>query len=245
MEELNTPLAPGSYTALTFCGNEGEILLYEPQVIEVTGVAPVDQLDLTVEEGTDRVTLAGSACTAGTVEVNLEATSVEDLFGGFSDSETGSGTEARRGSAGSAMMAPAPLVPESGRLLTSSSSGSDEASGAEARGAAGGLADDGFLEATGDTDAGGGWSITESAGFERGIVEAQATCGDPFADGFVYDDQIVEVDAATAEPPTSAPTTTLPAGPVATNPVPTTPGVVVPTPAAPANAVAGRPTYTG
>jgi len=100
-------------------------------------------------------------------------------------------------------MAPAPLVPESGRRDGSSSSGSDEASGAEARRAPGGLADDGFLEATADTDAGSGWSITESAGFERGIVEAQATCGDPFADGFVYDDQIVEVDAATAEPPTS------------------------------------------
>ncbi|MEO6988171.1 MAG: hypothetical protein ABI239_05925 [Aquihabitans sp.] len=95
------------------------------------------------------------------------------------------------------------------------------------------LDDDGFtfLDATPDAD--GFWATDDSISFDHGVVYGFATCGDPLADGFVYDPQLVEVKAAIEPPPTTTTTTTTPNTP--TSPVAPPPAV----------AVAAVPKYAG
>ncbi len=88
VEEVHEPVPPGTYAAVSYCAaDDGTVLIYEPQLVEVTGTAPVDQLDLTVAHGTRQVTLAGSECTAGPVTVTLEAMDVEEMFGPWDDAD--------------------------------------------------------------------------------------------------------------------------------------------------------------
>ena len=62
MEEIPTDLPAGQYTAVSYCADEdGNTLIYEPQLITITGDAPIDEMDLTASATGDRVTLAGTA----------------------------------------------------------------------------------------------------------------------------------------------------------------------------------------
>ncbi len=220
VEEFPTDISPGSYTALPYCyDEEAEVtLLFEPQLIEVTGSAPIGDLDLTAAAGTSDVTFAGRGCTDGEVQGLLDSISAEELFDDFAriDHADAVGPFGVRRSAAR----PGALVgPSTGELL----------SGRSRSGRA--LAEDAYLEFTAAPSADGSWSVSDTAGFADGIVEGYSLCGDPFADGFLYDPQIVIVAAEPVTPPTTPPTT----------PPPTSP----PTPPAPATAVRARPTYAG
>lgn len=89
------------------------------------------------------------------------------------------------------------------------------------------LTDDGFVDTSVSPDANGDWTFTDTAGFTNGVVEGSATCGDPFAEGFAYDSQIVRVQVGTPG-----------VGP------PILPGPPAPSPP-PANAIPGNPNFTG
>lgn len=220
VEEVVEPLAPGTYGAISYCGSDdGTVLVYEPQLIQVTGTAPVDRIDLTVDEGTRRATVAGTACTAGPVTVTLEALDVEEMFGSLEDD------------APSALRVAGPFrlrrtgVPAG---VDAVRDGADPPSAGSRSTRA--LSDDGYLDATVEPDAEGAWSVTDEVGFDQGFVSAYATCGDPYADGWAYAPQAAVVDVAQVPPTTTPPTTT--------------PGTTPP-PARPATAVTGRPRYTG
>ncbi|HEX2578170.1 MAG TPA: hypothetical protein VHK88_17620 [Aquihabitans sp.] len=227
VDERPSTIEPGTYTAVSYCADEeGDNLLYEPQRIEVTGTAPVGEVDLTVAPGSDLVTLAGSSCTAGPVSVFLEAVPGDLLLEEDELFDAESGAASTRGRTGDrraersgpfALPVPSPDAPAAGGSRPSTRA----------------LADEEFLEAEVDPAADGTWSISDAAGFEEGFVFGSAVCGDPFGDGFVYDEQGVAL-AAEATPPTVPPTT------------PTTPPATPP-PAAPGPAVAipGTPAYTG
>jgi hypothetical protein len=201
--EQPTTFTPGTYTSISYCVNaEGVVLIYEPQLLTLTGIAPIDEIDLTADG--DLVTLAGTSCTAGPVQAALEAVSIEDLFDGDPIPEnvmvdpaiatTTSTVEAARvGRLG----AWPPTTPP--RLAAHVAA----------------LADDGFVELTIDPDPEGAWSVSDAVGFEHGFVIGYAMCGDPFGDGWFYDPQAVVIDnPAPPSPPLPVP----PATPAAQNP---------------------------
>ncbi|WP_426573351.1 hypothetical protein [Aquihabitans sp. McL0605] len=212
-------LEPGTYAAYTYCvGGDGDTLVLEPQTFEVTGVAPTSAIDLTVDAGSSRVTLAGTDCAQGDVETELQAESADDLTAPGADLRS---TSARRHDAAlRSLGAGAELKPGTVRRTVADGAA---AAGSSTRAVPG-------IDAVEDTvtpDADGAWSTGRPVGFDHGIVWGFATCGDPLADGFFYDPQIVTIDVP--EPPVETTTTTTTTAP----------------PPAPANAVPGTPTYAG
>jgi hypothetical protein len=201
VEEEPTVLPPGEYTAVSYCADEdGNSLLYEPQLITITGDAPIGDIDLTASEAGDRVTLEGTSCTSGPVEVFMEALPLDD-FGEFEASPVGTA------SVGAAR----PIVTRSGIVTT------EPVDAAARQRPAGswpstrsalhpqGLPDDQYLEATVDPDESGVWSISDDTGFEQGAVLGYALCGDPLAAGWYYDPQGVGVQAEVVTPPPPPP----------------------------------------
>ncbi len=222
--EVPTDLAPGTYTAVPLCAayDTGVSLFFEPQLIEVTDSAPIGDVDLTVAAGSRNVTFAGGECADGPVEGALDAYSAQDIGLEFARATESRATPDAVGPLGFRRSAD-----RSGTLAGPTVSQALR-SDAEAGRA---LADVGSIEFSADPDAEGGWSVSDTAGFDEGLVEGFAVCGDPFADGFVYDPQITVVDAEPVTPPTTPPTT----------PATTTP----PAASTPASAVRARPTYAG
>jgi hypothetical protein len=203
VEEVPTDLPPGQYTAVSYCADEaGNSLLYEPQLITITGDAPIGDIDLTASEAGDRVTLAGASCTSGPVEVYMESLP----FGDFRELDASPfGTAALGG--------PRPVITRSGILTTEPPGATARPRPIGAHQAAQhsvhpqGLADDYYLEATVVPDGSGAWSISEDTGFDEGAVLAYAECGDPLGAGWLYDPQGVAVlaEAVTPPPPPAAP----------------------------------------
>lgn len=219
--ELPTDIPPGTYTVIVYCGAEDEYLLYEPKLIEVTGDAPFADLDLTSPEGTRQVDLVGGSCTAGDVFGYLSAMDLESSFSGFDAADT----EARAASVGAGVERPDWEARARGRRSGASARIVDRATRTVSQRA---LGDADIVEFEVLAVADGSWAVTDEVTMDRAIVDGQAACGDPLADGFLYDPQIVEVEAAVA-PPTTTTTTTAPP----------------PAAPAPANAVPGRPSYAG
>lgn len=237
VEEVATDIAPGIYTAIASCSSDTETLIYEPQLIEVTGSAPVGAIDLTAASGSKDVTLAGSEAT-GTVEFSLGAYAFEDFGTGIDDDggliAADLAGEKPSASAFSPNVSPLGLV-AANRVDTSAPGAMPDATERPAA-TTQALASDDFFNGSVVPDGEGAWSYADSVVFDRGTVEAYAVSGDPYADGFVYDPQVLAIDARTTSRPV------LPPGPDdPTNPSsPATPNA-----ARPANAVPGRPDYAG
>ena len=165
----------------------------------------MDDVDLVAQPDSRSTTFAGGSCTAGEVQAWMYAEDLDLVWGEGDASRSGSGrivsptglTVSPRGSA--------PFgAPGAARVL-----GSEPVD----------------LVITPKAD--GSWSSTDDTAYDHALVGGFAVCGDPLADGFIYDDQAVEVQV---------------------EPVDTTTSTAVPTTApapAPANAVAGTPTYAG
>ncbi|MGN6693278.1 MAG: hypothetical protein ACTHN0_03800 [Aquihabitans sp.] len=212
-EPMNIPA--GDYTSFVYCStdsdSESSSQFLEPQLLDITGSAPTGDIDLTNAAGTRNVTLAGTS-TAGDVNGSFQGISTDELLGGFSPDADPSARLVR-----SNRFAAARTKTGAGkglRAVLQNPGGSNR------------VVDDGdYVEFNATTGADGAWQATDAAGFDKGIIIAMATAGDPFADGYVYDPQ--GVDIAVIEPTTT-----------------TTVTVPVTTPA-PANAVPGTPTYAG
>lgn len=202
--EVPTDLPPGPYTALASCGDDTTNLLFEPQLIEITGTAPMADVDLVAQPDSRTVTFGGGSCTAGDVEAWMFADDIDQVF---ADGDAGRSAAHRARPTGLAA-APRPSnpfdAPSSQRIL--------DGDGAE-------------LQLTPDAD--GSWAHTDDVAYDHALVGGFSVCGDPLADGFIYNDQAVEVEVQ-QDTTTTAPVTTT------TAPAPV-----------PANAVAGTPTYAG
>lgn len=207
--EIPTDIAPGTYTAIAYCGDdEGNILVYEPQLIEVTGAAPFGDIDLTVAAGSRTATLAGGSCTAGLVSYEVLATSLADFVGSapFSLDRPADGEAAALAIRGRrALPAAAGVHARTG----SAAARFADAQAGRPRIWATGVGGEGELT----PDAAGDWSRSEDVDFDDGIVEGYAWCGDPLADGFLYDPQVAGVDAAVETTTTTTTTTTPPSPP--------------------------------
>lgn len=227
VEEFPTDIEPGSYTVVPYCADgAGQIVILPSQPLEVTGRAPMQSLDLMAIPGSRSITLAGTECTAGLVDVLFEAESTTQFFDGFDGL-------AKEGDS------PSLAVPEGWRTPPRRQvSGRSLAIAGPApvrhRGSSRSLAAGGLSYGTTTPDPTGAWSLTDVVGFDDGYADADATCGDPFAEGFQYDPQVVIVKSLPVDPP---PPTTTPA---------TTPATTVPVvPSPPAAAIPGNATFAG
>ncbi|HWJ61333.1 MAG TPA: hypothetical protein VNS19_05135 [Acidimicrobiales bacterium] len=200
-EGSHTEIAAGTYTAFSYCGSYDDAtdtelyLVLPPQLVEITGDAPIDDLAVDVEAGTPNATVVGGSCTSDSAEGEIEG---YDLIAAQQEWDRLEVAPER---------APSPLRP-----------------GTEAAGAAGtGTASSETARLVGHEDyvpfsatpaADGSWSTQETADFEVGVLFANATCGDPLADGFFYDTQagVVEVPEAPVTVPTTVPAAPAPAG---------------------------------
>jgi hypothetical protein len=211
-------LPPGDYASVSYCyDDDGNTLVYEPQLLTITGDAPIDDIDLTASEAGDRVTFAGGSCTSGPVEGFMEALPLDDL------DEWLLRPAAHRASHPGLARSGIVAMREAGARQRPV--GSWQATRQAVRPQ--GLADDEFLEVTVEPDESGAWSVSDDTGFEQGAVFAYATCGDPFEEGWFYDPQGVAVMGDPTEPPPPTP------------PPPTPPPETAPT------AVPAAPTYAG
>lgn len=186
--EVPSSIAPGPYTAFTYCaaldGDGVTYLFFPPSPIEVTGSAPMDQIELTSAPGSRDVELAGSACTQASVEGTFGGLDIESDQGGFLRTRSSGASSPLQGS----VLRPSPA---------------DRAVDADGRRAISGdqMTFTSFSAATDDQ---GTWSVGDVAAFDLGAVRAFATCGDPYAEGFSYDAQIAAIDV----PPPAEETTT-------------------------------------
>lgn len=222
LTEIPNGMAPGPYALVPFCGGDGGIsLVYEPISVDVTGTAPTDDLDLTSPKGSRAVSFAGRSCTA-TVSAGLFPIELDSTYGGSSGG--GSGGRTRLGDApGARLRSP---------FTRSAQPWRDPASRRSASMSMARLLDDddlSFRDVTPDAD--GVWTTDDAVSFDHGLVYGFAMCGDALGDGFVYDPQIVEVQAAIEPPATTTTTVTT------TTTLPVTPP--------PAIAVPGIPNYAG
>ncbi|MGI8754968.1 MAG: hypothetical protein ACR2MB_03740 [Acidimicrobiales bacterium] len=193
-------LDPGTYAAFTTCNKGEKGLIYEPQLVTVTGSAPVGDIEVTIDPAAGTLTVAGGSCTAGDVQLDIQAN--DDRAEAINRSRPRT-LPWRSGGSG---------ITRSTRTIA-----------------------DGPSIATVTPDADGTWSYTDDLAFDQGFVEVTATCGDPFADGFAYDVQGVEVQGAPANPPV----------PVTEPPTVDGGAPVLPGQPAPAIPVAGSPSFTG
>ncbi len=227
IDEEPTDIPAGTYSSISYCSNdEGVSLVFEPQLIEVTGDAPFGDIDLTVPAESRTATLAGGSCTTGDVNLELSATDIDDVFDDEPFDETDEEVLTLRGGAVRSQ-SPAAVSALRGPAGSGSVTRANDA-WARTRGAVGdrALADDEYVEATATPSDDGAWTFSDDVGFDNGVVEGYAWCGDPLAEGFLYDPQAAAVSV--------------------TEVVPTVPALVPPTvPAPPANAVPGTPTYAG
>jgi len=213
IDEVGTDLPAGTYSSVSYCASEdGATLVYEPQLLEITGNAPFDAIDLTVPADSRAATLAGQSCTAGDVE------------GYFWGEDTATDFEELARTAPDGPVSPAGIAGGRGAVDPTflSAAGAAEGPGGRDR-----VIDEAGTDLVITPAADGTWSVTDEVDFDRGFVGSFTACGDPLADGFVYDAQAAAVDVAVVEPttpPTVPPTTPAPA---------------------PADAVAGSPTYAG
>jgi hypothetical protein len=191
IQEGATDIPAGAYTALTYCGtydestNESAYLILPPQIVDVTGSAPIDDLDFKAAAGSSDGVLAGGECTSGDVNGEIMGDDLaDDSF------------DLLRRSVDDAVPSPLGL----------------RTHGAEAEAATRAIGDDDWVEFTATPAADGSWDHTESASFAVGILAGIATCGDPLADGFAYDVRLAVVDVqATSTTTTTTVTTTVPA----------------------------------
>jgi hypothetical protein len=181
-DEEGHPVPDGTYTAVVYCtASDGSIVSYAPFAFEVAGVAPTDDVGLSVAPGTSTVTLSGSGCTVGDVNVGMIAFPLDPGEGGpVSDALVGGpggdhwaswrwGLDHRPSAAVSG-----PFTARwSGRNTTDRARRSD---GEELP----------SLDTTVTPDGDGNWSVTWDAGIDHGDVVAFAQCGDPTGDGFAY-----------------------------------------------------------
>lgn len=203
--EIPNDLAPGPYALVTYCGDGETTLLYEPALIQITGVAPTGDLDLTSPADSRAVTLAGGSCTA-TVNAEFTTFDLRDWFDDVVYVEPDQRARFDRSDAGAVPAFAAPTARRSAldRVLDENDVTSRDVT----------------------PDADGTWTIDDSVSFDHGLVEAAAVCGDPLGDGFVYDPQLVEVRAAVEAPTTTTPITptpTVPGSPPAATAVPGVP----------------------
>lgn len=194
VQEGRTDIPAGTYTALTFCGtydeNEdmGTYVILAPQLVEITGTAPIDDLDFVPTEGTADATLEGGSCTAGDATGDVLADDLSKDPFDLSRSRIGDDV-------------PSPL----GLRLP----GEEGTAGARA------LADEDWVTFTATPNADGDWDHAESAAFEVGVLAGIATCGDPLADGFAYDVRlaVIDVPETTTTTVTTTTTTAVPSTP--------------------------------
>ncbi|CAN5458136.1 hypothetical protein BH10ACT1_BH10ACT1_21460 [soil metagenome] len=223
--EHPTDLRPGSYFASPYCFDEdGLALLYEPELITVTGAAPLTDVDLTIPSGSRTATFAGGSCTSGSVQVEVYAESADEVF-----SDPAEDFDLQAEGPGAPRVV-SPLVRPTFRSRTDGDRRTFTAAPRWSGRGTRALADDDFLETEVEPDAQGSWSIADDVSFDQGFVLGFSACGDPLGDGWVYDSQASVVEPVEATVPTTdVPISTPPAPPAA----------------APAAAVPGRPTYAG
>lgn len=222
--EIPTDIPPGEYTALPYCSSENASLMFEPAIITVTGRAPIDDNDLTVAAQSRTATLAGGSCTSGTVAVAMDAYDLGEFEPVGPDPLVDRITELGPSPIPAAGYADAleAVSATNGRTAADTLTRGAHRSGTSSRG----FDTDGYLEAE-TTPVDGNWSVAADVAFDRGFVEGYAICGDPLADGFLYDPRAAAVSVTA--PPTTTSTTT---------------STTAPAPA-PAPAIAGTPTYAG
>lgn len=81
VQERPSNIAPGTYTVLIECRTLDRSLAYEPQLIEVTGSAPVADVDLVVTPGSRMLVVSGGSCDAGPVDITLWTEDFADGLG--------------------------------------------------------------------------------------------------------------------------------------------------------------------
>jgi hypothetical protein len=181
-----TVIPAGTYTAVSYCATYDEgtdtetFLVLPPQLVEITGDAPIDEAAMAVEAGTPNGTFSGTSCTAGDVEGSVEGM---DLVASSNEFDAIRSTPDR---------APSPRGP-----LAEDRDGAARAVGHEE-----------WAPFTATPDGSGAWSHQEGADFDIGVLVGDATCGDPLADGFFYDLAVAVVDVD--EPPVTVPPTVAP-----------------------------------
>jgi hypothetical protein len=212
---------PGAYTVLTYCFDRSSpsSLVLEPEPLTITGSAPTGAIDLTGAPGaSDEVVIAGEC--AGEVTGSLHGLSLADLNDMFESSAGADPLAGRR-----------PLLAPRAAGRTTGDGGLRIGAGQAFRSGSSRLvASEEPADFSATPDADGAWRHQDAVAFDQGVVIGQATCGDPFGDGFVFDPQGVVVDVV------EVPSTTVPQ---------LVPPTVPATPAAPASARPGTPTYAG
>ncbi len=202
-EEMPLDVPPGDYTLYVACAGESQSVQYlQPGTVTITGAAPTDGIDLTVDGNTRNITLAGT-CDQGDVTGGFEATSLQEFVGQFD-----AAPDARPGQEG--------LLAEVPRKANGVLAGHPLPASA-VRGPGGSLralVDDGYSEFATQPGADGAWSAGDTVGFDQGLAVGIAYCGDPLGDGYFYDPQGVEVDVEdTTTTTVTVPPTTPPAPP--------------------------------
>lgn len=187
-----TDIPAGAYTAISYCATYDEAtdtatyLLLPPQLVDVTGNAPIDDMALDVPDGSRTGTLAGGSCTSGDVVGSIRGV---DLAAFEEEFDTGAD---RIRVADEPTRSPArPSTGEDRDTLRSRDVGHEEFAA---------------FAATPAPD--GSWSTSETAAFDAGVLVGEAACGDTLGDGFFYDLQpgAVEVtETPVTVPPTAAP----------------------------------------
>lgn len=227
VDELPSTFEPGPHVAYTLCfsdaGESLEALVFEPQAIDITGESPTTDLDLLVEPGEQDWVHAGASCDQGLVRYGFaELTYDPDDFGPLGPEVDPEDEDALRSvrslgepAARSALAWAAPTA----ELVQAT--GAPEGASAPTRALIDELLTDELA-----TAADGTWETAGTTALEIGVLEATTACGDPFADGFLYDVQGAAVL-------------------VEDEPVPVEPPVAPPADPAPATAVPGTPRYTG
>ena len=205
VREFPNEIPPGTYTALPYCTDAaGAYLAFEPELVEVTGTAPIADIDLVADDAARRVEMAGGSCTSGDVQASLTGEDIEAAFaessgaGDESITTTPLPAEARSASALGSGFAPEVLpepdaAPDAG---TATGERSIASVLAEPDGTSRALAVDGYLDEVVTPDASGAWALADTVGFDVGVVYGYALCGDPLGDGWFYDPQIVAVQSA-------------------------------------------------
>ncbi|MFN8018694.1 MAG: hypothetical protein U0P45_11285 [Acidimicrobiales bacterium] len=218
VDETPTDLPEGTYTAFPICvADDGNVLVYEPQAVEVDGTSPVGDVDLEVPAGTREATMAGGSCDQGTVTARIELESAQSIVDGFDESFSDA----------EMAVAPPTQVAEQLAARRAPRRTTVRRTGVVRRPTAARFTRAPVdLEVTVAPGADGSWSTSATATFDEGVVYGLASCGDTFAEGFTYDPQVAAVHVKATTTTTEATTTTTASAP-------------------PANAVSGTPTFAG
>lgn len=231
VDERSSSFAPGPHVAYSLCFGETDAgmegLVLEPQAVDVTGTSPTGDLDLVVASGEQDWDHAGAGCDQDVVRYGIEEVEFDpDDFGPDDpgvDPEEASGLQQRwvRSLGQAAPRRSLTWIDPTVELLQAA--GAPAAATDPARALIDELLTDELATADDGT-----WQVAGATAMVSGVLVATTACGDPFADGFLYDLQgapvLVDEEPVPVEPPLAPPAEPAPA---------------------PATAVPGTPRYAG